>query len=108
MLKLITVLTSGIPAIISAVIAFIARKAGTAAATVASFIFLTAAFIACINTILQTLLVILTPPTWIANSLGLFIPANFTAVLSAIVSARICSVAYDLAMLKVKAINNAN
>lgn len=41
MVKLITLLVSGIPAIIAAVLAFLARKWGTAAATISLFVVLT-------------------------------------------------------------------
>jgi hypothetical protein len=108
MIKLITLLATGIPAIIAGVISFIARKLGTATATIAAFVLLTAALVASINAIVTTLMALAVVPSWISYSLGLFVPADFGAVLSAIVSARICRVAYDLSMLKVKAINDAN
>lgn len=108
MLKLIGVLTSGIPAIVAAILAFITRKAGTAAGSIAAFVLLTTAFIACINTILNTVLTVMTVPAWISSGVGMFVPGNFTACLSAIMSAKICRSAYDLAMEKVRAINNAS
>lgn len=108
MLKLLAMLGAGLPAIVAALLAFLTRKFGTATATIASFIILTAAFIACINIILQTVLGLIQIPSWIANSVGLFIPVNFTACLSAIMSARICRVAYDMAFDKIKLINSAS
>lgn len=108
MLKLITLLTSGIPAIIAALIAFIGRKAGTAAATIASFIIITSGLILCLNAILQTLLGMLAVPPWILNSLGIFIPINWAACLAAVVSSKICRAAYEIAKFKIVAINNAS
>lgn len=108
MLKLVTLLFSGLPAIIAAVLSFITRKLGTATGTIAAFVVMTAAFIACINVILQNVLALIAVPTWIANSVGLFIPADFTAVIASVVSSRICRVAYDMAVWKIKAVNNAS
>lgn len=108
MLKLITVLTSGIPAIIASVLAFITRKIGTAAGTIAAYIIITAGFILCINAILQAVLSMMLAPTWIANSVGMFIPIDFVACLTAIVSSKICRAAYDMAKFKITAINSAS
>lgn len=96
-----------IAAIFAAVVGFVTRKFGTATASIASMIFLTAAFIVCINEILTTLLSALSPPAFIANAIGIFIPTDFAMILAAIISSHICRAAYDLAMLKVKAINTA-
>lgn len=108
MVKLLTFLFSGIPAIVAALITFITRKVGVAAGTIASFVIITAGLILCINAILQTVLGMLAIPTWIANAVGMFIPINFAACLSAIVSSRICRAAYDIAKFKIVAINTAN
>lgn len=108
MVKLLTFLFSGIPAIVAALITFITRKVGVAAGTIASFVIITAGLILCINAILQTVLGMLAIPGWIANAVGMFIPINFAACLSAIVSSRICRAAYDIAKFKIIAINTAN
>lgn len=108
MIRLITLLVSGIPAIISGVIAFLARKLGTATASVAAFVVLTAAFIASINTALQAVLSAMQLPSWAANAVGMFIPANFAVVLGAVVAAKIARAAYDLALEKIKVISSAN
>lgn len=108
MLKLIGLLASGIPAIIAAMLAFMTRKAGVAAASIASFVIITAGMILCINAILQHVLSLIVLPAWIATSVGMFIPINFAAVLAAIVSSKICRAAYDMAKFKIVAINNAN
>lgn len=102
MIKLITMLGAGLPAIIGGLIAFIGRKWGTVAATMAMFVFLTTAFIVCINLLLSQLLSLLSPPEAIATALGMFMPSDFTAVLSTIISSKICRAAYDLAMDKAK------
>lgn len=102
MLKLLAMLGAGLPAIIGGIIAFIGRKWGTVAATMAMFSALTVAFIVCINLLLENLLYLLQPPAAIATALGMFLPSNFAAILSTIVSAKICRAAYDLAMDKAK------
>jgi hypothetical protein len=108
MLKLITLLTSGIPAIVAAIVSFIVRKVGTAAGAIALYIAVTAAFIACINSILQSVLAILSMPVWVSNAIGMFMPADFAAVMAAVVSSRICRAAYDMAVMKNKIINDAS
>lgn len=108
MLKLIQLFTAGIPAIIAAVLAFITRKVGVAAGSIASFVIITTGLILCINAILQTVLGLLALPPWVANAVGMFIPIDFAACLSAIVSSRICRAAYEMAKFKITAINNAS
>jgi hypothetical protein len=108
MIKLVTVLVTGIPAVISAILAFIARKLGTAAGSIAAFVIITTGMILCLNAILQTVLAMMVVPSWLANSVGLFIPVDFAACLSAIVSSKICRAAYEMAKFKITAINNAN
>lgn len=108
MLKLITVLTSGIPAIIAAILSFVARKAGTAAGSIAAFVVITSGMIVCINVILDSVMSFTILPMWIANSVGLFIPINWAACLSAIISSKVCRVAYDMAKIKIDYINNAS
>lgn len=108
MIKLLTMIGTGIPAIIAGIIAWLGRKFGVAAASVATMLLLTAAMIACINTIVNAVLVYAVLPAWLGSALGALIPGNFSAVLAAIVSSRICGAAFDLAMGKVKVINSAN
>jgi len=108
MIKLITLLVAGIPAVIASLIAFMARKLGTVTVTIAAFILMTAVFIACINSLLTSVLSLLIIPPWISNGVGMFIPGDFAAVLASVVSSKICRSAYDLAMLKIKTIAAAN
>jgi len=108
MFKLITLLGSGIPAIIGGLLAFIARKAGTGAASLVTFAALTLAFLACNQAIFNTIATMLSPPPWVSTAIGMFIPANFLACLSAWVSAHICRAAFDMARFKVKLVNSAS
>lgn len=108
MFKLITLLGTGIPAMLAGILAFIARKWGTTTAAISLFIFLTGAFIACINMILAQALAALAMPPVVANALGMFIPSDFSAVLALIVSAKTCRAAYDLAIAKVKVFAGAS
>jgi len=106
MIKLLALLGAGIPAIITGLIAMIGRKWGVVTATWAMFAAITVMFVACINTILQSVLNVLTLPS-ILQYLGWFIPSNWTLCLGAIVSAKICSAARDLAWSKVKTFASA-
>lgn len=108
MIKLLLLLGSAIPALIAGMIAWFGRKFSVAAATILTMVLLTAAMIACINAILGSILAVLSLPAWVSNSIGMFIPADFGAVLGAIVSAKICRAAYDLAMDKARALNSAS
>lgn len=108
MIKLITLLASGIPAIIAAIIAFVTRKVGTAAGSLVSFALLTVAFVGCINLIFSTVLGAITLPTWLANGVGMFMPFNFSLCVSSIWSAKTCRAMYDMARFKIKLINSAN
>lgn len=108
MFKLITLLVSGIPAIIGALVAFMGRKMGTAAASIGAFVIITAGMILCINAILQSVLALMVVPPVMASLLGMFMPANLTACLAAIVSSKVCRAAYSVAKFKIVAINNAS
>lgn len=108
MIKIATSLATGIPALVAATLAFFTRKFGVATATIATMLFLMAGMIAAINGIYTALLSTAILPEWLATGLGVFIPASFTATVSAIVSARVVGAAFDLAIGKVKAINDAS
>lgn len=101
-------IVAGIVGLGASIVAFMGRKVVTAAATIAAFVLLLGVFVACINTILQSILAVLAMPEWIANAVGMFIPFDFGLVLAAIVSSKTCGAAYRMAMTKIKAINFAN
>jgi hypothetical protein len=105
MIKLITLLVAGIPAIIAAVLAQLGRKWVTVAAAIALAVSLTAGFVALINTLVGSLASLLSAPGWISNAVGMFIPADFGLCVAAIVSAHIARAAYDFAIGKVKLFN---
>lgn len=108
MIKLIALLASGIPAIIAAIIGFIARKAGTAAASLVTYLALVVAFIACNQAIFGTVSAMFSPPAWIANVIGMFLPMNFILCVSSVMAAYICRVAFDMGRFKLKLVNNAS
>lgn len=108
MIKLITLLGSGIPAIIASIIAFVTRKVGTAAGSIVSFGLLTVAFIACINMIFQAVMAVIVLPPWAANGIGMFFPSTFSISVASIWSAKTCRAMYDMARFKIKLINSAN
>jgi len=86
---------------------FFTRKVVMVATSIASFVFLTAAFIVCLKYILLTALTLVVVPPWLVTSLGMFVPFNFIAILSSIISAQSCRWAYDKAIDKIKLINSA-
>lgn len=100
MIQLLTLLGGSLTAIISAVIALLGRKWATAASAIGLFVVMTAAMIACINTILAAAVAFLVMPGWLASAVGMFVPSGFAACVGAIVSAKTCRAAYDLAMAK--------
>lgn len=93
---------------LAALVAWLGRKLGVATTAVLSAVLLTAALVACINSILQSVLAVMVVPSWIAVSMGMFLPASFSVTLSAIMSSYICRAAYDMAIIKIKMINSAS
>lgn len=89
-------------------IAFFTRKIAVATAVLASFVFITAAFIVCIKTMVLYVLTLAVIPAWIVNSLAMFVPFNFFVILSNILGAQSCRYAYDKAMDKIRIINSAS
>lgn len=105
MIKLITLLVGGIPALIAAILASFGRKWVTLAAAIAAYVGVTVAFIAVINTIVGAIAI--TSPGYFANAIGMFVPSNFGACLGSIIGAHIGRAAYDLAVGKIKLFNAA-
>lgn len=89
-------------------VSFMTRKVMVAVAVVAQFILITAAFVVCIKQMVAYVLTLAILPTWVAGGLGMFIPFNFSIVLSNILAAQSCRWAYDKAIEKVKLINGAH
>jgi len=108
MTALIEFLFTGIPALFQFFFAMYARKWGTAIAAVAASLAMLILFIACINKILAAIVALIAMPTWLLESVGMLIPGNFSAVLSFIVSGRICRAAWDYSREKVDLITKAN
>lgn len=88
-------------------VTFFTRKMTVAASTIASFIFILAAFVVCIKQIVLYVIALAVIPSWILTGIGMFLPLNFTVVLSSILSAQSCRWAFDKAIEKVKFLNNA-
>lgn len=99
---------SAVTTTLAALVAWLGRKFGVATTAVLSAVLLTAAFVACINSILQNVLAAMVIPSWIVGSLGMFLPASFSVTLAAIMSSYICRAAYDMAIIKIKMINSAS
>lgn len=108
MLKLVAIFTTGIPALFAMIVAHFGRKFTTITSTFIAMGLMLVVFISCINLILQSVLNFIAIPNWILVPLGMFIPVNFAAILSAIVSAKICRAAYDFMSKKVDIAAKAN
>ena len=108
MTALLTFLFTTLPAIFSAFLAYYARKYTTVVAALLASVAMLAIFISCINVILQSVIALLVVPAWLLTALGMFIPANFSVVLAAIVSGRICRAAWDFGKVKLDLIAKSN
>ncbi len=95
-------------ALFSSLSSYFGRKAVTVTASIAAFVALTAAFWAVMTSLFNTVLGWASMPSWFAASVGLFIPGDLPAVLSAVLAARAARAAYDIAVEKVKLISAAN
>jgi hypothetical protein len=108
MLKLITFFSTTIPALFSAFFAYFLRKHSTAVAGLMAFAAITLIFISCINVIVTYVISLVWIPAWLLTPIGMFVPANFSLVLGAVVSGRICRAAYDYGVKKTDIIVKAN
>ena len=108
MIKLITFLFTTIPALFTAFFAFYARKYTTAIAGLMALAAMLVIFISCINLILQTVINLIVVPAWLLTAIGMFIPSNFSVVLAAVVSGKICRAAFDYGQKKTDLIVKAN
>lgn len=108
MARLIAFLFTTIPALFSAFFAFYARKYTTAVAGLLAFSAMLVIFVSCINVILQSVLSLIVIPEWLLIPVGMFIPSNFTVILSAMVSGRICRAAWNYGQKKTDLVVKAN
>ena len=108
MAKLIAFLFTTIPALFSAFFAYYARKHTTAIAGLMAFAAMLVIFVSCINVILQSILALIVIPAWLLNMFGMFIPGNFSVILAAMVSGRICRAAFDYGRAKTDLVVKAN
>jgi len=104
----IGIIASVFSGIVAWLVSFISRKVVTLGVTISAFLFITLAFIACIQYLTSTLLSLAAMPDWISKGFGLFVPFNFAFILSTILSSFSCRWAYDKAIDKIKLINNAS
>lgn len=96
-----------VPSIINWLLIFVTRKIAVVTATLASFVLLTAAFVVCIKTMITYVMTLAVIPPVFASAIGMFIPFNFSIVLSQILASQSCRWAYDKAIEKIALINNA-
>ncbi|MDD5272672.1 MAG: hypothetical protein PHU14_08140 [Methylovulum sp.] len=108
MLKLLLLIGSFFGSIVGYAAASLGRKAIVVAAVVTAFLAVTVAFLVCINLIIASIVSVIAVPAWLTAFFGMFVPSNYSGVLSLILSAKTCRAAYDLAIAKVKMIGNSN
>ena len=89
-------------------LAMFGRKFAVSTATVLAFIAATIAFIFCLKTILLGVTSALVIPAWIYSAIAWFIPSNFIAVVSAILSGKICKEGYNMVTTKIDLIAKSN
>jgi hypothetical protein len=97
-----------ISAIISWIFQYFLARYGRVAAVIVTFVAITVTFGACINLLVNQAISLISVPAWIAAFIGMWIPADFAACLSILVSGRICRAAYDLARVKTTALAITN
>lgn len=96
------------PTVTAWAVQFFTKKIALAVSVIAAYGLLLAAFIVCIKSAITTVLSLAIMPTWIASGIGMFLPFNFVAVFSHILSAKSCRYAFDVAREKIKLLNNAS
>lgn len=107
MLKLLVLIATFFSTIAGYAAASLSRKAIVAVAVIVAFLAVTVAFLAAFNVIISGVTSLIAIPAWISGSIGLFIPSNYAGVLSAILAAKTCKAAYNLAIEKVKLIGQS-
>lgn len=89
-------------------LAFFGRKYTVATAGVLAFVATTITMIVCMKSILTGVIALIVMPAWIATFIAWLIPSNFIAVVSAILSGKICKAAYNVINTKIDLITKAS
>lgn len=108
MIRIFTFFTAFSSQLFAQFLVLFGRKYSVAVASILAFIATTVTFIFCIKQLIITAVALIVMPAWIATSIAWFIPTNFIAVTSAIISGRICKSAYLVITEKIKLVNNAS
>lgn len=94
-------LTSGFTNLFMYFLAMFGRKFTVSTAAVLAFLAATTAMIFCMKSILLGITSLLVIPGWIYSAIAMFIPSNFIAVVSSILSGKICKEAYHMVNTKI-------
>lgn len=105
---IVTFLSWVAPALTAWAVQFFTRKMVVVSAVLSTFVFLTAALIVCIKQIFLAVMALAVIPAWLLAALGMFVPSNFAAVLSAIVASKSCRWAYDKATEKLRLVASSS
>ena len=102
-----TIITS-IAGIIVAIWEFFGRKATIAIATTSAFVLMVAAFLVCIKLLIVKAVALLVVPAVVQTAFFYFVPSNWTFLISLIMSAQTCKMAFNYALYKLRMINDAH
>jgi len=107
-MKLLTLLGGIGSGLVAWLASSITRKAVVVTSVVTAFLAVTAAFLICMQTLVGSIVSLVSIPAWFSSSIGLFVPSNYAGVLALIFSAKTCRAAYDLAKEKIHLIGQSN
>ena len=108
MSSLFTLISTFATSLFANFLALFGRKFTVATASVLAFLATTAALIVCLKSILGAVIALITIPSWIYTAIAWFVPSNWVALVSAILSGKICKQAYLLVQHKIDLITKAN
>lgn len=89
----VSLITGVFTSLFSYLAQFLTKRLLIVVTSITVLIAITTAFFLAIDTLMQTIIVSM--PTEVSQYIGLFLPSNFTACMSAIVTAKLARWAYD-------------
>lgn len=87
---------------------FFGRKATVAIASTSAMVLCVIAFLACIKLLIAKVTTVLILPTFISTAFFWFVPSNWAFLISLILSAQTCKMAFNFALYKIRMINDAS
>lgn len=99
---------TSIAGVLVAIWEFFGRKATIAIATTSTFVLMVASLLACIKLLIAKAVALLVVPAVLQTAFFWFVPSNWTFLLSLILSAQTCKMAFNYALYKLRMINEAH